>query len=1090
MKIKITQQFLLLGIFLVSTLGFTQALPVGAPTYYIVQDVFPTKVTTGTDITIVGGENFTTSTVVSIANIATGTEKPSNGGNQLNFKVTETGGGHNDKTLKINGLPVYRNSLHTDSLVKISYIKPSTRTYAEFRNYTVTEIFTDWDYNNNGYYRSDWYIEGTESTWPDDSHDLLAFTIVIGASYSSSGTSYTYSTGVNDSLLTAKGISFIPQEYKAYSTNGITGTPHSSNFLATADLIDGEENLRDLNDLVRGTVYDVIIDGKNGQGLDLGTGITNFNKEASIRFFSGNGSVGAVDDDVPDLLLTQIADPGDPDVYYYADIKGNVVGQPLKLEISRTSPKLYNWYVDLYRMDLSVPYDLSLPVVESFGNNDARPYRMIAFELSDFGITTDNIDEIGNINMLAGGAADIAFMAYNKAAFDIKSPVVDRLPVSRNICKIPSSTGVTFNLEASVEGPTGDVRETLRYQWYRNFDKIDGATSDSYSLPSVTSDDLLTYKVRVSNDFGAIDLPVTLSEGGTPTYWDGSTWNQPAALTDAGVVVNDSDRNLIFSEDYNVSTDLEGCDCRVLAGKSVVIPEGKSMKLYGAITVDPEILEETEEIDGETVVVNPYIPAGTFTLENNASLIQTKLVASNENSGEIKVKRTATELRANDYLYWSSPVDNFNLSEIPGSNGYRWDVNYSNPNGTEGNWVAHSGVMTPGSGYIKRVPSAADLTVGFEGVPTNGEITIPAYKSTLTDDLTGGGDWNLIGNPYPSSLRAITFLEANRDLGGAVYLWNQKVAASNTTDNPFYDNYAVNYGDQYVTYNGTGSTPDTDYAGNIASGQGFFIQVQSAASSPTTVTFSNDMRYDASEEAYDNSQFYRPDETNTVVGEVQKELIWLSLVNEANSSAVALVGYVEGATNDNDRMYDAVANGEGMRMYSVLGASKMVIQGRSLPFNETDTVPLGVDIPENGIYRIGLQDVSGEQFTNNEQAIYLEDTYTNTIHDLRESPYSFTGVEGSVLDRFVLRYTTSSLSVETYESNDTFVYVKDQQFYLKATENIKSIELYDITGKQLPAYDVSSNSNTYTGAFQYPRGVYVVIIKFTDNSVVSKKIIN
>ncbi|GGG41225.1 T9SS type A sorting domain-containing protein [Bizionia arctica] len=1091
MKTKITQNLLFLGIFLISTMSFAQALPVGSPTYYLVEDVFPTRVTTGTEITVIGGSGFTNSTVVSISDIATGTEVPGNVGTQLSFPITTTGNSQTDKLLKIDNLPVYRNSFHTDSLVKISYVKPSSRSYSEDRNYGVTEIFTDWDYNGNGYYRSSWYSYSNKATWPDASHDLLAYTITLDSSSSFPGT-YTYSTGVNDALLdTIDGLIYIAQDYKAYSTNGITGTPHSSNYLAMADLIDGHEDLRKLNDNVRATVYDVLIDGKNGQGLDLGTGITNFNKEASIRFFSGNGAVGAVGDGVPDLLLTQIADPGGSDIYYYADIDGNVLGHPLKLSISNSAPKLYQWYLDLYRMDLSVPYDLSLPVVESFNNNDDRPFRMIAFELDEFGIDSTNIGEINNINMLAGGSADIAFMAYNKAAFDIKSPTIVQFPVSRNVCKVPNSTGVTFNTEADIDGGgTGATGEALEYQWYRNFAKIPGATSNTYTLPSVTLADLITYKVRVYNDFGAIDLPVSLSEGGTPTYWNGSSWELPAALSAAGVTVSGADRNLIFSENYAENINLEGCDCRVPAGKTVTIPAGKTLKLYSTITVESEI---AEVLDVDDNVVIPYTPAGTFTLENNASLIQIKPVTSNENSGSINVKRIASDIQTYDYIYWSSPVVDFKLSNIPGSAGYSWNVGYDNTNGSYGNWASVSSgmTMTVGSGYIKRVPSSLDFTTTFTGKPNNGNVSLDVYKTPSSgDNVAANRHWNLVGNPYPSSINANDFLDVNTNIKGAVYLWKHDAAPAGSISDPFYGGSPLNYSDQYLTYNGVGSTPDTGYDGNIASGQGFFVQVLDGSPETSSLSYTNEMRYDGSEEAYGNSQFYRTSETNTSEAEVQKELVWLNLVNEANSSSVALVGYVDGATNGADRMYDAIFNGEGMSMYSVLDDSKMVIQGRSFPFEETDTVQLGIDIPANGIYRIGIEQLKGDVFLTNGQAIYLEDTYTNVIHDLRDSPYSFAGVVGSTIDRFVLRYTASQLSVEGYESNSTFVYLKDQQFYLKSTKNIKSIDLYDVTGKQLPAYKVSANSNTFNAPFQYPRGVYIAVIKLDDNVVITKKLIN
>ncbi len=616
--------------------------------------------------------------------------------------------------------------------VTITYIQPTAKTYSSSttaNSFRITEIITNWNYDGNGYYRSSWYESSNNTTWPDDRHDLLAFTV----------DGVTFSTGVNDVLLTEKGISFDDQTFKAYSTNGITGNPHGANYLAMADLIDGVENGRVLNDLVNATVYDVIIDGKNGQGLDLGTGITNFNKEASIKFFSGNGVVGAVNDNVPDLVLTQMAQAGGTDIYYYADINGNVVGKPIKLSIGEgsSSPILFNWYLDLYRMNTSVPYDISYPAGASFNVNEYRPYRMIAFELEDFQIiggtdaasisSVNHIGKVRTINMQAGGTADVAFMAYNKSAFNIKSPEIDQFPVSRNVCKVPSNTGITFSTEASIDDPAGIPEETITYQWYKNFEAIDGATLDSYTLANVTSTDLSTYKVRVKNSFGSIDLPVTLSEGGTPTYWNGTTWDIPSALSAAGISVADADRKLIFNENYNESIDLEGCDCLVLAEKNVIIPENKTLKLYGQLVVQGP--QDILDVDGNDT--GSDTAPGTLVFENNASLVQTKAVSSIQNiggnSGNIKMIRQVNGLNPNDYIYWSSPVNSFNITNIPGNNTLVWDPTIINSNGSSGNWQSATGNMIAGKGYIKRVPGALtpSITTEFLGFPRNGTISIP-----------------------------------------------------------------------------------------------------------------------------------------------------------------------------------------------------------------------------------------------------------------------------------------------------------------------------------------------------------------------------
>ena len=118
------------------------------------------------------------------------------------------------------------------------------------------------------------------------------------------------------------------------------------------------------------------------------------------------------------------------------------------------------------------------------------------------------------------------------------------------------------------------------------------------------------------------------------------------------------------------------------------------------------------------------------------------------------------------------------------------------------------------------------------------------------------------------------------------------------------------------------------------------------------------------------------DESDVVI---EKQRVWLSLVNENSASTTALVGYAEHATYGIDNLYDATAEQDEFSIYSVIDDSPLSIQGRPLPFTATDQVPMGISISENGIYNIAIDDLDGSVFVEQNQGIYLEDTYSN-IH--------------------------------------------------------------------------------------------------------------
>lgn len=1119
-----------------------------------ITDVFPTRVTTGSKVTITGA-NFTTTNRDNIrlrnsSGIYIGTTNHVlNNTGQMTFEISSAGTGDINDILNAT-LSIGTALTGPFATKTVSYIAPKREFLTNTSSFLVNEIFTNWDNNGTGFWSSQQgrvngeARKGTSS--PNDKHELLGYRVGVWPGISTPPTGIIYSTGVADDYLEAKlvanGIltssqlgdpSFYRKKiFKAYSTNGVQGNIKTdSHYILAADLMDKDpvtglplvgaaeaatdNDLTGLTEINALTIFDVIIDGKNG--LELGTGISNFNAKTDVQFISGNGQPGAVaDGGTPDLLITQMAaagkNPGkDNDLYFYAKDNGDVLGRPIKLYIDNNNlqTQLAWWRLDLYSFP-GGDFASATPNKRAFtnawpdGRNQYRAMWMAAFQLEDFGIDGMEVEEIDNVNLVAGGTADIAFMAYNLDAFKIKAPVAKPI-LPTYVCRVDGTSSIVFNAIAGIENGSGgmtdpDPLDPLIYKWSRNNVAITPAPiGASLTVTNIDYDDLGTYKVKISNSEGTIIIPIKLSEGGTPYIWDGVAWSLPPVYSAAGMSVDAKDMNLIFAADYNQDVipdeneNLEGCDCLVASGVDVTILEGKNMKLYGAITVAPEV----PFVEGET----DYISAGTFTLENNASLVQIKDVNPNENSGNILAKRNALTENNYDYVYWSSPVEVADLSMIPGatSHVYEWQVNTENANKTLGNWIKKSGVMENGRGYIKRVNDPTTIKSAFLGIPNNGVIDITVYKSKI-ENITSGKTMddkdkhlNLIGNPYPSAINAETFLVKNINLEGYVKVWTHDEAIlSSSAGDPFYGSFKYNYGDQYITYNKVGTVPydDNAFGGIIASSQGFFVKVLESAAPESQVTFTNNMRYDEFGEPYSNSGFKREISIYGEAVDTEKQLIWLSLVNEVNVSAVTLVGYTEGATNGNDRLYDARSGNSSMRIYSVLDDLDLLIQGRALPFQDGDIVPLGVEFLKNGIYKIGIDHLKGSLMLNEDQGIFLEDTYNNVIHNLKISPYSFTATTGDIKDRFVLRYMDKTLSVDDKEISDTFVYVKNEQLYVKASKNIESVVVYDLTGKKLMDYKLDGYSDNFNTQFQFSRGAYLTVIKLENTGVITKKVIN
>ncbi|MHA7942518.1 hypothetical protein ACJOV8_005565 [Formosa sp. 3Alg 14/1] len=1024
-----------------------------------VTGVYPTRVTTNSTVTVIGS-GFTSTTAVSIPGISITTgSKILVSSTEMTFRIGQSTETDVTGVLKVGGVA---------SGISVDYIAPIHKILenGETSNVAkITEIFTTY----NGFWRSSqWKADPTnEDLKPNTSHDLLAFTY----------NGVTYSTGVDDALLSANGVVFDSQLFYAYSTNGLDGVTYNQNYLAMADMIDGEvgEGAEITSpEILDANIYEVLIDGVNG--LDMGTGVTNFNQLADVQFYSSGGQLGAVEDKAPDFLITQIAQAGSTDVYYYTDNSGNVVGKPIKLTIKeQTEPEgdalLAYWRLDLYTFASGINYGLAEPKRRTFTPNEERPIRMAAFRFEDFGINESNVADINNINMVAGGTADLAFLAYNRGSFNIKTPVFKEYPVSKYVCEVPTTKSVTFTGTAGVSGgDTGTPEEKITYQWYKFNDIIPGATSNSYTIPGeINTNTFGTYKLKATNSFGSVIVPIKLIHGGTPVFWDGSKWELPPSYVKAGITVKPEDRRFVFSSDYNEVADLEGCDCVVPSTSNAIIPSGSVLKLTGNVTVET---------------------GGSLTFEDSSSLIQINDVSSeNINRGNIIMQRNATGIK--DFIIWSTPVKDYNITNLSSpytSNAYLWDVK----KGTLGDWTFTSGLMSNAKGYAVLVPSnfqPSGFTANFGGTPLNGTISIDVLKTSDANAKAELKNWNIIGNPYPSAISADEFLAKNTLLNGNIRLYANNLEISNvasTLSGAPYQNLVYDYNEQYISYNATGANPPQTTVGNISSGQGFYVQLAEGAAEGKAV-FTNDIRYDEDGMAYDNSHFFKTNVETTANND--KQLVWLSLIDASNASASALIGYVQGATLGKDRMYDAYSDMQGLDLYTMVEDSKMVIQGRPLPFSASDFIPLGANLPATGSYKIAIGDLQGSEFMDNARGIYLEDTYLKLEHDLRSSPYEFSGEQGDIKDRFILRFE-QTLSIEDSVASSTYVNIINDVLNVKSLKNIKAVNVFDISGKKVTSFKPNGQSKELSESFKFSKGIYLTSVVLEGNVVVTKKVIN
>jgi hypothetical protein len=540
------------------------------------------------------------------------------------------------------------------------------------------------------------------------------------------------------------------------------------------------------------------------------------------------------------------------------------------------------------------------------------------------------------------------------------------------------------------------------------------------------------------------------------TTWNGSSWSNGGP---------DATKNIIIASSLGspFAANLTGCALTINTGVTATVPSGVTLTITNAVTTNGQLI-----------------------FENNASLVQT---TNATNIGPIEYRRMSSPMKNFDYTYWSSPVTGQNIVALsPNTLADK----YFRFSGSANDWVLYNNpttsTMLPGVGYIIRTPKEGNpwpngeivsfpysQPVAFKGVPNNGNYPFTA----------GPNELNLVGNPYPSAIRADDFINANSAIiNGALYFWTHNTAITNNEYTA--DDYA-----SYTLAGGTGTSkaPSTGLSGTvpngfIAAGQSFFVESQLTPTA-TQFVFNNSMRA-----AGNNSQFFKQANAKKEAT-VEKNRVWLNLTNSGGAFKQLLVGYITGATNDWDNLYDGLTfdGQEFVDFYSVNQGKNLTIQGRALPFLDTDIVPLGYRSAIAASFDISIDNRDGALAG---QEIWLEDKKTNTLHELTKGKYTFTAINGVENDRFVLKYTNKTLGTDDNEVADKslIVSVKNKKITLTSSaEAITQVQIFDLLGRKI--YDKSKINAQEWSISNLPSSEQTLIVKTTlaNGAISNKKII-
>ncbi len=621
------------------------------------------------------------------------------------------------------------------------------------------------------------------------------------------------------------------------------------------------------------------------------------------------------------------------------------------------------------------------------------------------------------------------------------SPTITVQPLfSLNCGVVTNSLAIT-----AAEGYAGG--NILEYQWYMlgtsgSWTAISdnalysGATSQTLSISDLSGLNNYQYYCQVKENSQTCYTATNAAQiKEAANTWAGNVWSNGMPVLGSQVIIDGN-------YDTQVNGTLNVCDLTLNAGASIRIQPNYP------VTVKGKIINNSSDAN--------------FVVESDANLIQTDNVV---NEGRIRAERLVSDMNnitgQMDYVYWSSPVSGQIIKGAGGfspntpANGY---LQYNESNDKFS--VTNDPVFLPGKAYAIRAENGANgysKTYTFSGIPNNGNLQYQNLKWTNADH-----GFNLVGNPYPSNIDFDLLHSANSGkIYSTVWFWTNNSYTAAQAGSAY-------SGNNYAVYNGTGGSPATynpenPYNGSIIPngkikvGQGFIIQAkQSGKDLP--LAFNNGIR------VTDDGSFYQKS---------LKNRFWLSMSSPSNLVNTILVGYIPGAGNGYETDFDGELFTVGSdSFYSILGARKLAIQGRSDQFSTEDVVPLGNVFSISGNYTIRLQ--TSEGIFDGNQKIYLRDKTLRKTIDLNEShSYTFFAAKGTDENRFEVVYKDAVLNANESTFNDFTVYRDGTDYVIRSSKILGKVEVYDAAGRIL-IFKNTNNKELRVDVSSLSNGIYII----------------
>jgi hypothetical protein len=462
---------------------------------------------------------------------------------------------------------------------------------------------------------------------------------------------------------------------------------------------------------------------------------------------------------------------------------------------------------------------------------------------------------------------------------------------------------------------------------------------------------------------------------------------------------------------------------------------------------------------------------GTLTSNTSGSII---IQTSQANSGSFIAKAggasqgkgitLARSLDGGDeWALLGVPVTGETSSDVDDNlrtNGGKSAIGHFDPSINNGEFVyynTNAGTsLTNGKGYLIS-PSGAQ-TVSFTGTMSVADVTYD-----LADETGTYGNWNLIGNPYPS------YLHMTDDGGDATNNFLTVNAAA------IHDTYEAVYawdGANYDVYNQTSNTIN-----HIAPGEGFFVYAVAGAA--TDASFTEAMQT-SGQGANFNASVVRNDSQRVSIFKIE-------LKDDLNNESDNLKLYFsDRVTKGLDPGYDAgkFFRGSDSKVFTRLVEEDegVDLQIQALPYNDLKdlVIPLGITTKSPS-----LQLSINENSIDHLYRVYLEDRLNNTIVEFNKSIDLSFDDDSKGIGRFYLHFTEGTIPELPTDGDDFRIFkVSNSELRLMGSpETNYNAKVYDFSGRLVR--EVNFNHQVNISEID-SRGINILTIESNDTTLTKK----